>query len=82
MPHLFIQVFHLILGQLGLESGQAACSAHSGPLSIEELGELVNYILDISATLWYFIDIYPAANQLFIQANIPNQYAKTNSLSL
>lgn len=66
------------MGQLGLESGQAACSVHNGPLSVEELGELVNYILDISASLWYFIDIYPAANQLFIKANIPNQYVTTN----
>ena len=67
-------MFQLILGQLGLESSQAAGSVHCGPWSVEELGELVVYILDIAATLWYFIDIYPEAIPLLIEANIQNQY--------
>lgn len=73
MFSFFFQVFHLILGQLGLESGQAAGSVHSGPLSEEELVELVAYVLDISATLWYFVDIYPAGNVMFVEASIQNQ---------
>ncbi|XP_046441124.1 activating signal cointegrator 1 complex subunit 2-like [Daphnia pulex] len=68
-----VQVFQLILGQLGLESSQAAGSIHCGPLSVEELGELVVYTLDIAATLWYFIDIYPEAAPLLIDATIQNQ---------
>lgn len=72
-PPVILQVFHLILGQLGLESGQAAGSVHSGPLSVEELNEVILYILDISATLWYFLDIYPTASSLLIEANIQNQ---------
>jgi hypothetical protein len=43
-------------------------------LSVEELGELVVYTLDIAATLWYFIDIYPEAAPLLIDATIQNQY--------
>lgn len=62
-----------MLGQLGLDSSQAAGSVHCGPLSVEELGELVMYILDIAATLWYFVDIYPLATTLFIEANVQNQ---------
>ena len=69
----FVQVFHLILGQLGLDNNQAAGSVHCGPLSSEELSELVMYVLDIAATLWYFVDIYPAATVILIEANVQNQ---------
>ena len=67
------KVFHLILGQLGLEDNQAAGSSHSGPLSPEELEEIVIYVLDIAATLWYFVDVYPASAPVLINAGIPNQ---------
>lgn len=53
---------------------QAAGNNHSGPLSAEELKEIVIYTLDIAATMWYFIDIYPAAASVFITAGIHNQY--------
>lgn len=75
-------MFQLILGQLGLESSQAAGSVHCGPLSVEELGELVVYILDIAATLWYFIDIYPEAIPLLIEANIQNQYVFNKHITI
>lgn len=71
----FCQVFQLVLGELGLDSSQAAGSVNYGSLSTEEIDELVTYILDISATLWYFVDIYPEATLILIKANIQNQYA-------
>ena len=52
---------------------QAAGNDHSGPLSAEELNEIIIYTLDIAATMWYFIDIYPAAASVFTTAGIPNQ---------
>ena len=61
------------MGQFGLEEMQAAGNDHSGPLSAEELSEIIIYTLDIAATMWFFIDIYPAAAPVFIAAAIPNQ---------
>ncbi|KZS18432.1 Activating signal cointegrator 1 complex subunit 2 [Daphnia magna] len=69
------KVFQLVLGELGLDSSQAAGSVNYGSLSTEEIDELVTYILDISATLWYFVDIYPEATLILIKANIQNQLA-------
>ena len=67
-------MFHLVLGQLGLEDNQGAGSAHNGPLSTQELHEIVVYILDIAATLWYFIDTYPPSATVFISTGLANQY--------
>ena len=61
------------MAQLGLEEMQAAGNDHSGSLSAEELNEIIIYTLDIAATMWFFIDIYPAAASVFTTAGIPNQ---------
>ena len=69
----FNQVLLLVLGQLGLEEAQAAGMDHNGPLTPEELKDVVIYTVDIAATLWYFVDITPPAAPVLINAEIHNK---------
>lgn len=64
------QVFDLILGQLGLDDKQATGWDINDALSIGELKDVIEYIFDITVTIWNFLDVYPAALGIFSRSKI------------
>jgi len=63
-------VFNLLLGQLGLDDKQATGWDDSSTLSNEELKDIIEYVTDVATTIWYFMDVYPPAAEIFSQQNI------------
>ena len=49
---------------------QIAGSHHIGPYTTEELKDVIMYIVDIAATLWYFIDAAPEAAPVLMASEI------------
>ena len=59
-----------MLSQIGLDEKQAAAYEENIPLSSEEIKDVIVYMTDIAATIWYLLEVYPSAAEVFVRAGI------------